>query len=171
MNKYLKYIAISLLFYLFAILQNSFFAHFLLFGGFLNLVFIFFFIFTFFKNKEINFDLLFYAIAAGFFSDVFLDGFFGISIIAFLVISFLLKKVQGILASTQDAHPVVYFIPLFIVCFLCYKILAILFSLNLGFTLQIFWELIYNAVVATIVFLIFKKIGKAIAINRQLSLF
>ena len=68
---WLKSILIFFLFWLFAIAQNSFFAHFNLFGAVPDIVFILFFLLVFFESFENYYQIIFYAVVAGFFADIF----------------------------------------------------------------------------------------------------
>jgi len=56
---WIKPLVAVILFYFSAILQNSFFAHFIFLGASLNLIFIFFFLFVFFEKQGAYFLPLF----------------------------------------------------------------------------------------------------------------
>ena len=90
----IRFLLVIFFFYLFAVLQNSFFTHFNLFGAYPDLVFALFFTVIFFEKKENLNQVLLYSILAGFFLDVFSFARFGQNIIILLAIAFLLKKAQ-----------------------------------------------------------------------------
>ncbi len=144
------------LFYVFALLQNSFLNHFAFFGATPNLVFILFFLLIFFVPRGRNFlddyQLVLWAVIAGFFLDVFFYSYMGLSIVLLLVIGISVKKTQSLLKNRENKFPFVYFLPLFVVFFLIYKILF-----TMSFDLRIIAEVIYNMIFATIGFFIFRK--------------
>lgn len=150
-----KIVIVILLLYIFALLQNSFFAHFSLFGATPNLVFSFFFLLVFFSEKE-NYIVIFLAILAGFFLDVFSYSYLGLSIIILIIIGLLLKKVQSELKVRHDNHPISYFLPLFIISLLIYDALM---SLWLRFSV---FSIIYSAIFGTAFFYIYKRWQKFI---------
>ncbi len=159
-----KILSIIFLFYLFALLQSSFFSHFDLFGAVPNLVFILFFIVVFFEEKTNNYFIIVSAIMAGIFLDISSYTIIGPSIILLTVIGLLLKKFQLLLKNTGDSHPFVYFLPLFAVSFLIYNFSKELYlyfvdssriAVHFGFP-EIFL-LIYNALVASILFFVYRK--------------
>jgi rod shape-determining protein MreD len=159
------YIATIFLFYLFAVLQNSFFVHFSLFGAVLNIVFIFFFLLVFFQKKASYYKIIFYSIFAGLFLDFFSYTYFGVSIILLLFVGLIGKKIQTSLQEkNNDKFPTAYFVLLFLFSFTVYdfllriflssfNFLAVLQSVNIGFIL----EVVYNFFVAFVVFYIYKK--------------
>lgn len=159
-------------------MQNSFWVHFTLFGGNLNLIFIFFSLLIFFQEKKMSFRIFFYVVVAGFFADIFLNVFLGASICAFLVIAFLSKQAQHFLVFVRDKYPIIYFMPLFLAGLLVYKILIWLtgfvphfYNFSFSISWKILWELVYNGAVAALVFWIYKKFLGAVVSGRQLSLF
>jgi len=165
-----KLLAITFLFYIFALLQNSFLTHFNLFGAIPNLVFILFFSLVFFDKKDNNYQVILYAVLAGIFLDVFSYTYLGPSIIILLIIGFLLKGIQMSLKSTEDKHPFVYFLPLFLIFLLAYNFLLGLYlylldpnKIILAFGITTIFLLIYNLFIASIFFYIHKKFnGKKI---------
>ncbi len=167
---WLKYIFIFFLFYLFAMLQSSFFAHFSLFGAVPNFIFIFFFLIVFFTPKKMNYIILFYAIIAGLFLDIFSYTYFGASVVLLIIIGYLTKKMQASLKEKKDKYPFIYFLPIFLICLIIYELMLMLYFrfLDSSHTLMsIDWKflagIIYNLIVASLGFLIFKKInGKKI---------
>lgn len=148
-----KYIIIVFLFYLLAILQNSFFVHFNLFGATPNLVFILFFLLVFFEKNNASYKIIFYALFAGLFSDFFLSTYFGASIIIFLLIGFSVKKIQTLLKERENNQfPLIYFLPLFLV------FLVLHISLFEGFSPSLIPETAYNLFTAIIAFYAYKKL-------------
>ena len=152
------------LFYLFALLQSSFFVHFNFFGSVLNLVFIFLFLIVFFSPKKIDYTIIIYAIIAGLFLDIFSYAYLGLSAVLLVIIAYLSKKIQASLKEKQDKYPFVYFLPLFLAWFLIYELLLMIYFrfadpshaliiFNFGFLLGI----IYNLLAASLGFYIFKK--------------
>jgi rod shape-determining protein MreD len=159
-----KILATTLLFYVFALLQRSFFAQLNIFGAIPDLVFILFFLTAFFAEKDNNYQIIFLAITAGFFSDVFLYAYLGPSIVLFVIIGILLKKIQSSLKNRDDKYPFAYFLPLFIIFFLAYYLalsLSIYFmdfnKVVFGFDLGIIYQLVYNLLVASALFYIYKR--------------
>lgn len=165
---WLKYFITIILLYLLAILQNSFFAHYSLFGASPNFVFILFFILIFFTKKDNYYYIIFSAIFAGLFLDTFSVVFFGISIVFFLLAGFAVKWVQAMLQiNKSDNFPLVYFLPIFSIALLAYDLILQIFSFNLSF----FIGLAYNLAFASIFFFIYKKFFLSSENNRQLNLF
>lgn len=172
-----KFVIATLVFYILALLQNSFFSYFNLFGATLNLVFIFFFTLVFFSVQGgprpkgyPGWEVIFYAITAGFFLDIFTYTYLGPSVILLVVLSFLLKKIQLLLKNKDDKHPLAYFMPLFIIFLLAYNTLLSLYlhfidpnKIALSFGMQTVFMLIYNLIIASIFFIFYKKfIGESI---------
>ena len=172
-----KTLAIIFFFYLFSLLQTSFFAHFNLFGTIPNLVFILFFLLVFFSagvpsgsGLAFGWEGIFYALVAGIFLDIFSYTYIGPSIIFLLIIGFLLKKTQSLLKNREDSYPFIYFLPLFVIFFLAYDLSCgfyfYFFGLNkIAITLgtQTIFSVIYNALIASVLFYIYKKIESRIA--------
>jgi len=142
------------LFYIFALLQNSFFSYFSVFGAVPNLVFILFFLLVFFAKKNQLYQVLFPAICAGFFLDMFSYSYFGKYIILLLIIAILIKKTQSLLKSLDDNFPFIYFLPLFLIYYIIFEIFSS-FTFNLGFLATI----VYNLIVASGIYFVFKKYG------------
>lgn len=176
---WIKYPIIAILFYLFAVLQNSFFAHFSLFGAVPNLVLIFFISFVFLEQKNSYYPVIFYAICAGLFLDFFSYTYFGVSMILLLALGLLIKKTQTLLQEKRDnKFPLMYFLPLFTVSLLIYDLLFSIFinsfrfeQILLNFNLSYAVEVIHNLLIAFVVFYILKKFFRFSFDNRQLSLF
>lgn len=167
----LKYLIIILLFYFFALLQNSFFPHFDLFGATPNLIFIMFFALLFFSARgepALGWKNIFYAVSAGLFLDIFSYRYLGASALLLLFIGFFVKKAQGQLQEKKNnSFPFIYFLPLFLFAFLAYDLL-LKFSPNLkGFAA----EIVYNLFIASVGFYVCKKFLKFGIDNPQLNLF
>ena len=147
-----KVLVIIFLFYIFALLQNSFFTYFSIFGVIPNFVFILFFLLVFFTGKNHPYQILSLALLAGIFLDIFSNNYFGKYIILLLIIGFLIKKTQTLLKSLNDNFPFVYFLPLFLIYYIIFKIFSS-FSFNFGFLVAI----IYNSILASLFYYIFKR--------------
>lgn len=168
-----KYLIIILLFYLFALLQNSFFTHFSLFETVPNLVFILFFLLVFFENNPDhpfghaprNYQIIFIAAAAGIFLDIFSYTYLGQSIILLIIIGFLLKNTQSLLKNREDRYPFIYFLPLFVIFLLAYNLLlsSYLYFLDpnkiiISIGTKTIFSSIYSLLIASVFFHIYKKI-------------
>lgn len=163
-----KYIIIALLFYLFALLQNSFFSAFSLMGAGPNLVFLLFFELVFFSGKnwkDFIWDAVFYSIAAGIFLDIFSSSHIGASIILFFAVGFLIKKIQSALNEKEDKYPFVYFLALFLLSFSAYSAAFGMYLYFAGFSgiildigLPVLGSLVYNLFFACLTFFVVKKI-------------
>jgi len=118
---WLWYFSAILLFYLFAILQNSFFAYFSFWGFSFNFVFLLFFIFIFFARKNTAFKIIFFSILAGFLIDVFSVLPMGTSILLLAAIGFLTKKIQSLLKEKKNKYYVFRFVVLFLTMLAVYS--------------------------------------------------
>lgn len=147
-----KALIIVILFYLLALLQNSFFTYFSVFGAIPNLVFILFFLLVFFTKKNHPYQILFLVLSAGFFLDIFSHNYFGKYIILLLIIGVLIKKTQSLLKSLNDNFPFVYFLPLFLIYYIIFEVFS-LFSFSSVF----FAGTAYNLIVASVFYFVFKK--------------
>ncbi|HCC59780.1 MAG: hypothetical protein A2402_00085 [Candidatus Staskawiczbacteria bacterium RIFOXYC1_FULL_37_43] len=164
-----------ILFYFFALLQNSFFAHFIFLGGSLNPVFILFFLLVFFEDKRNYFYIILYAVTAGFFLDVFSYLNLGTSIILLAALAVFTKKIQSSLKEERDSYPLTHFSSLFLVCFAAYKLFVSLLSffpffspVYLAFGWNFLAEIIYSLFFANITFYIYKKYLKPKDNSRQI---
>jgi len=174
---WLKPFVAIILFYFFAILQNSFFTHFVFSGGVLNLIFILFFLFVFFENKRNYYWIFFYAVIAGLFLDMFSYASLGISIVLLVIIAFLIKKTQFLLKEEKNDSSLVYFVLLFSVFFVLYSLLFqvcififIVPHVFSKFNLSFIVEIIYNLIFAVLAFFICKRLVKEKIDNRQMPL-
>lgn len=165
----IKYLVTTLLFYFFAVLQNSFFVHFNILGTAPNFVFILFFILIFFSSYKglYSWEDLFYSIIAGFFLDVFSFSYFGVSFVLLSIIVVIIKKLLSSLKQKKDKYPIVYFLPLFFIFLTIYDVLsgacfyffsvpgssAVSFDMGWIFLVKI----IYNCIFAVIGFYMYKK--------------
>jgi len=129
-------------------------------------------------DKKINLQIIFYSIAAGFFTDIFFHGFFGAAIISFMAVGFLAKRLQSMLAQSGDKYPFIHFLALFSAGFCIYGFLvmlpAYLFDSShkvVIIDVALFLELVFNTAFASIIFYFYKKISGITVNNRQLSLF
>ena len=178
----IKLLIIIVLFSFFAILQNSFFTYFSVMGSSVNLVFILFFILTFFYNisagvKESDSYILLLAVVAGFFLDLFLPIYFGISIISLLIIYSMEKFITHLMVRNIEKNLIFYFICMFSLSFMVYQILLYVslkllgvHFLELNLSVHTFVYLIYNLCFACIGFYIYKKFFHGVANNNQLKL-
>lgn len=154
-----------LLLYFFAVLQSSFFTHFVFFGAVLNLVFILFFILVFFNGRrKFGYSELILSFFAGFLLDIFSETRFGVSIVLLILISFFIKKTRENLNEQDDPFPLSYFIALFLTSFLLFKVLISVYlhffdPIHLRFSVdfKLLAEIIYNLAFATVGFFIYKK--------------
>lgn len=167
-----KYLIIIVLFWFFAVLQNSFLPYFSIMGQIPNFVFILFFLLVFFDTfshkalagqRKLNeyYQGFFAIIIAGFFLDVFLPLSFGFSIIALLIIYLFVKIVNYFFQKSQNIYAVIYFIVLFSICFFLYNLLWYVSSLAFHFQFPFGWNitisLLYSLVFASLAFFIYKK--------------
>ncbi len=157
-----KALIIILLFYFFAVLQNSFLVHFNIYGTIPNIIFIFFFLLIFFEGRKSYYQIISWSIVAGFFLDVFSSSYFGVSIAVLLLIGILTKKIANSLKERRDEYPFVYFVPLFLGFFMSYEIILRLcfYFLNQNYSvLNLSWvfciEIIYNLALAFLGFYIY----------------
>lgn len=161
---------IIFLFYLFALLQNSFFVHFSFFGLIPNLIFIFFFSLVFFLKKERGYQVIYYSALAGLLLDMYSGTFIGPAILILMVLGFMLKKMQSSLKSMDDNYPFGYFSSLFLLFYAGFRVLIMLYlqfidPLHISFILNFNFliEIIYNSVIASVFFYVLKRWQKYIA--------
>ena len=161
-----KILAIIFLFFMFAILQNSFFAYFAIMGTVPNLVFIFFFILVFFQKKGNNFQVAFIAILAGIILDIYSYNKLGISIALLLLVGFSLKSLQSSLSIKEDNYPFAYYLPLFLTFFCIFEALLMVYSYFFesahslfSFDLRFAINLLCNLLLVSVGFLVYKKIS------------
>ena len=146
------------LFYLFAILQNSFFIYFNLFGAVPNIIFILFFMLVFFSKKNSYYSAIFFAIIAGIFLDILSISGFGVSIILLILIGLSIKKIQALLKENKDSYPFGSFLIIFLTSLLTYNLLSQ--NLSISFNLMFFMEIFYSSALAIFGFFTCKKFCK-----------
>jgi rod shape-determining protein MreD len=155
------------LFYLFAVLQNSFLVHSNFFSIVPNLVFIFFFLLTYFsaydRNLKRSYRVIIFAIVAGLFIDIFSSTHLGVSIIILIIVGLAAKKMQFSLLQKKEKYSISQFLSLFLIWLIVYELLfaAYLRFINpmripLTFNWATLLELSYNLLWAAIGFYIFK---------------
>lgn len=151
---WLRLLILFLLFGFLGISQTSFLAHFDIMGATLNIVFILFFLVVFFEDSQKYIQGIFSAITAGFFLDIISSSYFGGAIVLLLIITFIMKHLLSLLKKTKDKHPVVYFVPLFILSLFIFNLPLIISHLGWVFLIEIF----YNLVFALFGFYLFKTL-------------
>lgn len=162
----LSFIAIFFLFYALTLLENSFFSHFAFFQVVPDLVFIFFFLLVFFEEREPYVSIIFYALCAGFFTDIASFRPVLVSPVLFLLLGWLIKRVQHSLQERDTRHPVSYFFILFLVSSVLHIFLFTLAgsSGEFGRVLMGVWswktalQVLYNGALAFLAFHVYKKI-------------
>jgi rod shape-determining protein MreD len=157
----------AILLYFIALLQNSFFVYFNIFGAVPNFIFIFFFLIVFLNQKENYYETIFYSLLAGFFLDVFSSFRMGVSIVALLIIGILIKKIILMLKKNEREYPFIYFIAIFTASFLAYCVSLEIYLCILSqcqilsiFSASFLTEFFYTLFFATLVFLICKNVLK-----------
>ena len=162
-----KYLPAVLIFFILAVMQNSFFSHFAFFGSTPNLVFIFFILLVFFSGRHSSGEIIIYSFLGGFFADIYSYNFLGTSAILFMLSGFLAKKAQNSLLTASGETSFEYFAPIYAGAFVFF--LAISWALgnitnikqvNLVFDMRFFALLIYNFLSAVAGYFIFKKSAK-----------
>lgn len=158
-----KYVITTIIFFILALLQASFFSYFSVLGVVPNFVFILFFLILFFYKKDRIF-IIFNAIVAGFCLDIFSTSIFASSIVSFLIISFIAEKLFLNLKETGEKFSVFHFVLFFVLFFIFNELFLYLvdyFLSNLSFG-NLSWiflvQLIYNLLFAIIGFYVFKKL-------------
>lgn len=160
---FLRYLTIAVLFFLFSLLQVSFLPYLGVAGSSINLVFILFFIVIFFdKNRE----GFFVALIAGFFLDVFLPSYFGISMVVLLLIYLIKEMVVYFLKESREKFSIIYFIIMFSSLLIAYYFLMYFALLAFGFSFNvnrnIIMSLVINALFAYLGFYIYKNVIRQI---------
>ena len=188
-----KIITVMVLFFLLSIAQVAFVGHINLMGTVPNLIFIFFFLLIFFQNPSPDYhtrsdqsfledllrpEALIIIILGGFFLDVVSLNAMGQAAVVLAVIYFLIKVLFYFLHERQDKHPLIYFVPLFLLFFFGYQgtlYLAGYLAHNpvtvFSLSPEYFIGICYNLLVAVIGFLAYKVVEKYQNTHRQLTLF
>lgn len=164
---WIKILISAILFYFIALLQNSFFVYFNIFGAVPNFIFIFFFFLVFFSKKKGYYETIFYSLTAGFFSDIFSPFKMGISIALLLMIGVLIKKVILTLREREEKYPLIYFVAIFTASFLAYCVSMEIYLCILSqcqilsiFSASFLTEFFYTLFFAALIFLLCKKFLK-----------
>ena len=113
---YFKLSIITILFFILAFIQYSFLPKFWL-GGGVDLVFLLFFTVIFFE-QDYFYQGIFFAVLAGFLSDVFSPHFFGLSVISCLLVYGFTKIAFYFLHETRGQFSFLYFTPLLLISLL-----------------------------------------------------
>lgn len=167
----IKYLITTLLFFIFAIIQNSFLPYFNIMGVVPNLIFALFFILIFFENTDEGF---FHAIVAGFFLDIFLGSYFGISIISLVIVYFFQKLIFHFFEKDKNKYIILNFIIVFSLGFVLYSVLLYLFSIIFNFEFNLGWNLVVslinNLIIGTLGFYIHEIFIKSDNSHNQLKL-
>lgn len=130
---WLKYIIFFALFFFLALFQASFLPYFAIASASANLVFVLFFLVIFFERDRGFENGFFAAVVAGFFSDMFLPSYFGLSIATFLIIYFANKFSSRLFREGESPYLVFYFTGAFCLSLLAYQTALYGASSLLGF--------------------------------------
>jgi rod shape-determining protein MreD len=155
----MKKILISIiLFYILALVQTSFLIHFDIYGANLNLILIAIVLISFFEKAERRRGLVVAAIG-GFYLDLFSNLQIGVSILALVVLVFLIKKAVKVFKEEN----ILYFVPIFVLTFVFYGLFSVLLTSGLRLSFPPLWfnklkllEIGYNLVVGIIGFYLIK---------------
>lgn len=169
-TRFLKIVFIIIFFLFLAILQSSFFVHLSIYNAKLNIVFIIIFLFSFLNNnseyvdtKKHNFALL-SAVIGGMLLDIVSTYLFGVFTLTLLLIALLIKKVS----ISFSKYNTTSFLFTFLSSFLLFKIFFSIFTVVLTFifaqeflfvnpfNLVLIIELLYNTLIACVLFLLIK---------------
>jgi len=172
---WLKFLIITLLFFVLALAQNSFFPHISVLGFTPNLIFALCFVLIFFENPTKTSTGFFSIIIAGFLLDVFSPFYFGASMISLLLIYLLFKLTGYFLNQLKGKLLLLYFIPMFLVFFALYNVLCYLLTnfphLSISIPSEAFAGLAYNLAFVMVMFFIHTLFIKEKTNNKQLKLF
>ena len=183
---WVKYFIITLLFFLFSILQHSFLPYLNIMGAMLNLVFILFFIVVisetpvpYDNNSSLPEKLIhpissFAVLVAGFFLDVGIDVPFGVSTVLLICIYVLVSLMTHMVRERSSKYMGIYFLLLFAASYLIYYgglyIVGLMFSYAFSFGTHTWVGLAYNGVVALIGYYLFHTFFTEKGPERQLRL-
>lgn len=151
---WLKYFAIAITFYLATVLQSSFFVHYSLCNGNVGVFFLLYFTLIFFEKEKSLKSTIIYSIVGGFIYDAMLNLYFGTSILALLLVGFLLKKAKEYLHNADKEYPLSYFVVMFIFGFLIFNAISNVAILNV----PIIKTLICNVIFAIIFYFVYKRV-------------
>ena len=112
---------------------------------------------------------------AGVLLDVFSPYYFGAAISALLLVFMIISVTIESLKQIQDRYLFIYFILIFIACFIFYNIVLYLFlhiaDISININQRHGVELTYNLVIASLGFFLYKILFVKNTPNRQLKLF
>jgi hypothetical protein len=148
----LKSLFIFFLLYFFALLQNNFLMRLNPILSGLNLVFVFFILFIFFKQDIEYFQIIFWAIIAGLFLDIFSVSLFGLSIFLLVLIGTIIKKIIQLLKISDDKYSFWKFFLIFSFSYFVYNFLNFNWFIIINFAM--------NLALASAGFFIFKFLLK-----------
>lgn len=169
---FLRFFTIVILFFLFSLIQVSFLPYFGVTAASINLIFILFFILIFFdKNRE----GFFVALIAGFFVDVFLPSYFGISMVVLLIIYLIKEMIVHFLKESREKFSIIYFVVMFSSLLAAYYFLMyfalLVFGFSFGLNQNIMVGLVMNILFACLGFYIYKNVVRQDSLENQLKLF
>jgi hypothetical protein len=176
MFTFLKYPVLALLFFIFAMFQVGFLPHIAIAGVVPNLVLLLFFAVVFHESSKRHLSTVDYAgiilliVFAGFLLDVFASVYLGLSIASLLIMSIIMKWFLGALREMQHQYILVYFMLVFCAFFLGYAFFISILTQNAIFESSLYFEIAYNAALALVVFIIYKKVDDILAKGKQLQL-
>lgn len=154
-------IFIIIVFFLVALLQNSFLPYFSILGQTPHFLLILFFLLVSFQKPQEYLQGFFLVALVGFFMDVFLPYHFGFSIVTLLLLYVFIKLSDYFFKKSQNSYEVVYFLTIFTIGFLLHEVIFYIFSKIFGFSfeiqLTIIISLIYNIIFAAIGFYLYKN--------------
>ena len=182
---WLKYPIIIIFFLIAALLKAGFLPYIAIMGTVPNLIFILFFVVVFFEQYRIlpqySQELflsggILMAIIAGLLLDMSSPFWFGSSIIALLVLYFLIKTGMRYLDQRDDRYLLFYFVSVFLGSFVAYVFLSWAFAgfadTGMSFNSRIIVKVAYNLAAAIILCYAYKYASNGQASgNRQLKLF
>lgn len=160
-----KYIFLVVAFYFIFLVQSSFFSHFYILGATPNLLLILVCLLSFIEPAQSRLGIV-SAITAGIFLDVSNSAFIGISVLALLLVYFFIKKALVYLMDFSKKYSVLYFIPILLVSTIFYELIINIFislasrPILLHFpAITILCEVLFNVILGTVGFYIFKLIS------------
>jgi len=133
----IKYIALFAVFFVAMLAQASFLPYFNILGTVPNIVFTLFFVMAFFESKKEPYEGFVTAVTAGFFLDIFVPSFFGVSIISLLAVYYLQKLITRVIKEPREKYSVYHFIPFFALGFVAYKAIMYGFSILFEFPMNV----------------------------------
>lgn len=184
-----KFLAIVLIFFIISLLQMSFLPYFNVKGFSINLAFLLFFLLIYFwehpmvrhTQHSAYFEIFFLIITAGFFLDMYSPYDFGISIVALFFVYCIKRLAIYFMGEFKEADSVLYFLPIFSVCFIVYNVIFQMASVYLaGFSVALLIKqfailpaginLLYHIIIISLMFYGYKKVKNILGQDRQLKL-